>query len=59
MKRTYLIVILAIVLLPLFATAQTVISIHIDGSINPASADFIHKAINHAAEKKAEALLIH
>ncbi len=59
MKKTHLIFILAILLLPLFITAQTVTSIRINGTINPATADFIHKAINEATDKKAEALLIH
>ena len=59
MKRTYLIIILAILLLPLTIAAQTVFSIHINGTINPASADFIHRAIKQASDKKAEALIIH
>src|SRR3954453_14468265 len=59
MKRTYFIIMLAIWLLPLSMAAQTVLSIHINGSINPASADFIHKAVQQATDKKAEALIIH
>src|SRR3954452_19609482 len=59
MKRTHLITILAILLLPLSIAAQTVLSIRINGTINPASADFIHRAIQQAADKKAEALIIH
>jgi membrane-bound serine protease (ClpP class) len=39
--------------------AQTVISIKIDGSINPASADFIHNSIEKAAREKAECIIIH
>jgi membrane-bound serine protease (ClpP class) len=59
MKRTYFIIILTVLLLPLYVAAQTVVSIRINGTINPASADFIHRAIQQAADKKAEALLIH
>lgn len=40
-------------------TAQKVVSIHIDASINPATADFIHRAIRKAESEKAECLLIH
>ncbi len=39
--------------------AQTVISIKIDGGINPVSADFIHKSIESAANQKAECIIIH
>ena len=39
--------------------AQTVISIKIDGTINPVSADFIHDGIEKARAKKAACLLIH
>jgi len=46
-------------LFPLVTDAQTVISIKIDGSINPASADFIHNAIEKAAREKAECIIIH
>src|SRR4051794_12730859 len=59
MKKTYLILISSILLLPLCMSAQTVTSIRINGTINPATADFVHKAINQATDKKAEALLIH
>ncbi len=59
MKRIYTVVILFMFLMPILASAQTVVSIRINGSINPASAGFIHKAIDEAAAKKAEALLIH
>ena len=38
---------------------QSVISIKIDGTINPASAAFIHNSILTAESEKAEALLIH
>ena len=46
-------------LLPAALKSQTVLSIKIDGTINPASADFIHNAINEAALEKAECLIIH
>lgn len=35
------------------------ISLKIDGSINPASADFIHTGIERAAREKAECIIIH
>ena len=41
------------------AEAQTVVSININGSINPASAAFISRAITKAANQKAECLIIH
>ena len=44
--------------LSLDLAAQKVISIAVDGAINPGSAEFIHKGIRHAAEEKAECLLI-
>lgn len=40
------------------ARAQKVVSISIDGSINPASADFIRRGITKAKETGAECLLI-
>ena len=39
--------------------AQTVVSIHIDASINPATAEFIGRSIKKAGDEKAECLLIH
>src|SRR4051794_32661908 len=48
-----------IFLMPLWAGAQTVVSIHIDGTINPASADFIHTSIKDAIQDKAECIVIH
>jgi membrane-bound serine protease (ClpP class) len=39
--------------------AQTIISIRIDGTINPVVADFIHDGIEKARAKKASCLLIH
>lgn len=46
-------------LVSFLAVAQQVVSIHIDGSVNPASADFIDKAIRKADQEKAECLIIH
>jgi membrane-bound serine protease (ClpP class) len=39
--------------------AQTVITLKIDGTINPASADFIHSGIKKAVKDKAECIIIH
>src|SRR5580765_2110046 len=39
--------------------AQIVVSINIDGGINPVSAGFIHRSIEQAQREKAECLLIH
>ncbi len=39
--------------------AQKVLSIKIDATINPASADFIHRAIDVAQKEQASCLLIH
>lgn len=46
-------------LFPASLVAQKVISIRIDGSINPVSADFIHNTIEKATNEKAECLIIH
>lgn len=50
---------LLFILLPSFLSAQKVISIKVDGSINPASASYIHDAIERASNEKAECLIIH
>ena len=47
------------ILVPLQATGQTVVSIKIEGVINPVTADFIKEAIRNAHSKKAVCLLIH
>ncbi|HEX7902896.1 MAG TPA: nodulation protein NfeD [Chitinophagaceae bacterium] len=47
------------ILLPVILTAQTVISLKIDGAIGPVTAGFIHDAIAKADKQKAECLLIH
>src|SRR5688572_27874006 len=44
---------------PLITDAQTVISMKVDGTINPASADFIHNGIEKAVREKAECIIIH
>ena len=46
-------------LFPPVIDAQTVISMKIDGTINPASADFIQTGIEKAAREKAECIIIH
>lgn len=57
MKRIF--IYLFLLLLPIVCLAQSVVSIQVDGSINPASAAFIRQAIEEAAEQKAECLIIH
>ncbi len=57
MKHLYLYLIL--LLLPFFLEAQKVVSIKVEGSINPASAAFIKNAIDKASNQKAECLIIH
>jgi len=44
--------------LPLLLSAQTVIFIKLDGTINPATAEFIHRSIEKASREKAECLVI-
>ena len=56
MKRLF--IFLSLVLLPFLLNAQKVISIKIDGSINPATAAFIKNAIDQAEKEKAECLVI-
>jgi membrane-bound serine protease (ClpP class) len=45
-------------LIPAFLYAQNAISIKIDGSINPVTADFIRSGIVKASKEKAECLII-
>ena len=45
--------------LPSLLTAQTVISMKIDGAINPVTSDFIQEGIEKARSAKAECLIIH
>ena len=46
-------------LLTMLVAGQAVVSIKIEGVINPVTADFIHQAIENAHSKKASCLLIH
>ena len=46
-------------LLPIILMAQGIVSIHIDATINPAIATFIHSAIAKAEKEKAQCLVIH
>ena len=46
-------------LLPIILMAQGIVSIHIDATINPAIATFIHSAIEKAEKEKAQCLIIH
>lgn len=45
--------------MPLLLPAQTVISIKVDGAINPVVAAYIHRSIEKAVSEKAVCLLIH
>ena len=56
MKRLCLYVVIS---MPLLLSAQTVISIKIDGAINPVVATFIHRSIEQATGENAACLLIH
>jgi membrane-bound serine protease (ClpP class) len=56
MKRLCLYIVLS---MPLLLSAQTVISIKIDGAINPVAATFIHRSIEKASNDNAVCLLIH
>lgn len=58
MKHLYIFFVL-LLLLPAMLQAQTVVSIKINGGINPASADFIHNSIEKAGSENAECLIIH
>ena len=46
-------------LLPIILMAQGIVSVHIDATINPAIAAFIHSAIAKAEKEKAQCLIIH
>jgi membrane-bound serine protease (ClpP class) len=56
MKRMLLHIIFSV---PFLLPAQTVISIKIDGAINPVVATYIHRGVEKAVSEKATALLIH
>jgi membrane-bound serine protease (ClpP class) len=49
---------LFLVLIPVFVSAQKVLSIAIDGSINPASASYIERGIRKAEKENAQCLII-
>src|SRR5687768_17020473 len=57
MKRVA--VILFVLCIPILLCAQGVLSIRVDGTINPASAAFIKNAITRASQEHAECLIIH
>ena len=57
MKRLFAYIIC--LLLPTLLAAQKVVSIKVEGSVNPASAAFINNAIKKATDEKAECLIIH
>ena len=46
------------ILLPLLPQAQSVVSLRINGTINPVTADYIHRGIEKAQSAHAECLLI-
>src|SRR5579863_6774678 len=56
LKRLCLYILLS---MPLLLPAQTVLSIKIDGAINPVAASFIHRSIEKASNDHAACLLIH
>ncbi|HEY4936923.1 MAG TPA: nodulation protein NfeD [Puia sp.] len=56
MKRIFLFIAIS---MPLLLAAQTVISIKIDGAINPVAAEYIHRGIEKAISENATCLLIH
>ena len=56
LKRLCLYIVIS---MPLLLSAQTVISIKIDGTINPVAATFIHRSIEKASGDHAACLLIH
>lgn len=59
MKHYYLYFFSWILFLAQVSDAQTVLSLSVDGSINPASAAFIHNGIEKAHQEKAQCLIIH
>jgi membrane-bound serine protease (ClpP class) len=55
----HLLLLAIICFLPTILFSQTVVSININGGINPASAEYIHQSVEKAEKEKAECLLIH
>jgi len=58
MFRRLFILFIFILFLPIIIFSQEVILLKLDGAINPASATFIERSIEHAADKNAECLII-
>ena len=54
-----LLAIFSLIFLPIALFSQNIISININGGINPASAEYIHSSIQKAEQQKAECLLMH
>jgi membrane-bound serine protease (ClpP class) len=42
-----------------FAQSPVILSLKLDGTINPATAQYVHRGIEQAVQQKAEAVLIH
>ncbi|HEY5614771.1 MAG TPA: nodulation protein NfeD [Bacteroidota bacterium] len=57
-RPIYLFFFIAFVLLTQSATAQKVVSIKIDGAINPAASEFIHNSLRYAESENAACLII-
>lgn len=57
MKKSFIIIFLLLNIF--FVSAQKVVSITIDGTINPATADYIHRSLEKAIKENANCLLIH
>src|SRR5882672_10983706 len=56
--RCLFLILLLLLTSPMLIMAQTVLTIKINGSINPASADFIQHSLKKANERKAECMVI-
>lgn len=56
--KQFFIYVIAVCLLPSLAAAQKVISMKLDGTINPVTADFIHDGIEKAEKQNAACLII-
>lgn len=57
--KSIFIIILTFIFFPAAIFSQQVLSININGGINPASAEYIHQAIEKAVSENKECLLIH
>jgi membrane-bound serine protease (ClpP class) len=58
LMRSWIALACLLLLTPLSAASQTVHVITLDATINPATADFIHRSIDRAADENAECLVI-